>query len=152
MKIDTKLRMLAIDPGTKCGYALNKPKQSGTWILKKSNRKESEGIRYLRLTNHLHELSKIDIVVYEEVRRHMGVDAAHIYGGIIATILQWCEENNIQYASVPVKVVKKLATGNGNAKKDAMIQACKNRLNYDPIDDNEADALWILEWAKIEFG
>ena len=44
-------------------------------------------------------------VVYEEVRRHMGVDAAHVYGGLMATLTAWCEGQGIAYAGVPVGTI-----------------------------------------------
>ena len=40
----------------------------------------------------------------------------------------------------------KHATGKGNATKEAMERSARER-GWTPIDDNEADALWILDWA-----
>ena len=48
--------------------------------------------------------------------------------------------------------MKKFATGKGNADKGQMIEACQEKLNIQTNDDNEADALWILEWAKENYG
>ena len=50
------------------------------------------------------------------------------------------------YAGVPVATIKKHATGKGNAGKDLVIAAMRAR-GFDPGDDNEADALAILQWA-----
>ena len=41
--------------------------------------------------------------------------------------------------------IKKHATGKGNASKPMMIEAARNKLGYTGADDNEADALWILD-------
>ena len=90
------------------------------------------------------------IVHFEEVRRHAGTDAAHIYGGLLATLTAWCEQHGIAYQGVPVGTIKRFATGKGNADKAAMIAAIRAR-GFSPADDNEADALAILLWA-IETG
>jgi hypothetical protein len=47
---------------------------------------------------------------------------------------------------VPVGTIKKHATGKGNAGKDAVIAAVR-AWSFDPVDDNEADALALLRWA-----
>ena len=91
----------------------------------------------------------IDAIYFEEVRRHLGVDAAHAYGGFLGSLTAWCEEHGIPYQGVPVGTIKKFATGKGNASKQAVIAAVKE-LGHNPKDDNEADALALLAWAKIE--
>ena len=110
-------------------------------------------MRYLRFRSNLEQiksfLGDIDMVCFEEVRRHMAVDAAHVYGGLLATLTAWCEEQHIPYQGIPVGTIKKHATGKGNAKKDAMVSAARER-GWAPQDDNEADALWILDCALAQ--
>ena len=151
-------RILAIDPGTACGWAVRhseKDYDSGVWDLR-PHRHEGGGMRFLRARKLFREavaLFKPGIVVYEEVRMHMGVDAAHIYGGIVAVITSECEahEPPIPYRGMHFAQVKKLATGKGNAKKDAMIAAAQARWpGHEFEDDNEADARWIAETAALE--
>ena len=48
--------------------------------------------------------------------------------------------------SVPVGTIKRHVTGKGNADKQAVIAAVK-ALGFNPADDNEADALALLNWA-----
>jgi len=152
--------ILAIDPGTLCGWALRLDDgsvHSGTWNLKPS-RFEGGGMRWLRLRGFLDELVRISLVTpaliaFEEVRHHTGVDAAHVYGGIIATVQTWAESRSVPYTGVPVGTIKKTATGKGNAKKDAMVAAARARWPEQQIaDDNQADALWILETARQQHG
>jgi Holliday junction resolvasome RuvABC endonuclease subunit len=90
-------------------------------------------------------------VVFEEVRRHAGVDAAHAYGGFMAHLTAWCEHHQIPYQGVPVGSIKKHATGKGNAGKAEMIAAAKAR-GITPVDDNHADALALLDWAMAQGG
>ena len=80
------------------------------------------------------------------MRRHAGVDAAHAYGGFLATLTAWCEHHQIPYSGVPVGTIKKHATGKGNADKQAMVEAAR-RIGHHPQDDNEADAIMLLMWA-----
>lgn len=84
-------------------------------------------------------------VVFEEVRRHRGVDAAHVYGGLLAILQTVCEEREVPYSGIPVATIKRAATGRGGGKgtgKAEMIAAANERWGLDLDDDNEADALW----------
>ncbi|WP_428544039.1 hypothetical protein [Profundibacter sp.] len=107
-------------------------------------------MRYLRFVNWLTELDQlagpIATIWFEEVRRHAGTDAAHVYGGLMATLTAWAEMRGVPYQGVPVGTIKKHATGKGNASKAMMIEAAQAR-GYRPADDNEADAIAILHWA-----
>ncbi len=144
-------KILALDLGTKTGWAIKSQNQitSGT-IEFKPSRFEGGGMRYLRFQKWLEEINQlshgIDQVYFEEVRRHMGVDASHAYGGFLAYLTGWCEDKNpkIPYLGIPVKAIKKHITGNGNSKKEAVIEAVK-KLGFNPKDDNEADALALLD-------
>ena len=144
--------ILALDLGTTTGWALcghGGLITSGTASFK-PGRYDGGGMRYLRFTNWLTELDRlsgpINVIFYEEVRRHAGTDAAHVYGGLMATLTAWAELHRIPYQGVPVGSIKKHATGKGNADKLAMIAAARAR-GYSPADDNEADAIAILHWA-----
>jgi len=154
------MRVIAIDPGTSCGYAYTDDgkvhvAQSGVWDLK-PRRHEGGGMRYLRFANYLDEMLKCHAdggcaVFYEEVRRHAGTDAAHVYGGIIAVIGASCEDLALPYMGIPVGTIKKRATGKGNANKQAMIEAAC-RYFGEVTDDNQADALHLLQCGIEELG
>ncbi len=146
-----KIRILSVDPGTKCGYALS-PFESGVWNLSVS-RHEGGGMRFIKLRNYLIKACEgIEILVYEEVRSHKGTDAAQIYGGIIAIIQEQCELKEISYQGVSVGTIKKFATGKGNSNKEVMLSAARKRWpEIDIIDDNQADALFLWAWAVKEY-
>jgi Holliday junction resolvasome RuvABC endonuclease subunit len=95
------------------------------------------------------EPTGIGAIYFEEVRRHLGVDAAHVYGGLLATLTAWCEHHQIPYQGVPVGTIKRHATGKGNAGKAEVIAAMK-ALGHPVTDDNEADALALLHWALAQ--
>lgn len=89
--------------------------------------------------------------ITREVRRHLGTDAAHIYGGLLATLTAWCEEHQIPYSGVPVGTIKKFITsGKGNANKEAVITAVQKRGHTEVTNDNQADALALLYYVLHE--
>ena len=144
--------LLALDLGTTAGWAMRLADGvivSGTMTFR-PGRYEGGGMRYLRFRSWLDHLEAgakgIGSVCFEEVRRHAGTDAAHIYGGFLAHLTAWCELNHIPYQGVPVGTIKRHVTGKGNANKGAVIAAVRAR-GFNPEDDNEADALAILLWA-----
>ena len=144
--------VLALDLGTTTGWALltREGHIAHGFASFRPQRFEGGGMRFLRFKRWLGELKTIaqDIhaVYFEEVRRHAGVDAAHVYGGLMATLTTWCEHQNIAYLGVPVGTIKKHVTGKGNAGKAEVIAAMRV-LGHPVIDDNEADALALLHWA-----
>ena len=144
--------ILALDLGTTTGWALRGSDShlaSGSERFR-PQRFEGGGMRFLRFKRWLTEIKQscdgIGCLYFEEVRRHVGVDAAHAYGGFLATLTAWCEHHEIPYQGVPVGTIKKHATGKGNAGKADVIAAIRAR-GHVPIDDNEADALALLHWA-----
>ena len=147
--------LLALDLGTTTGFALRAPEGqiAHGFVSFKTQRFEGGGMRYLRFRRWLTEMKAtvaspqgIGAVYFEEIRRHLGVDAAHVYGGLLATLTAWCEHHQIPYQGVPVGTIKRHATGRGNASKQEVIDAMR-ALGHAVTDDNEADALAILHWA-----
>jgi hypothetical protein len=144
--------ILALDLGSTTGWAIRNSRcriLHGTAEFRPT-RFEGGGMRYLRfgkwLDQTLDVTGGIDAVYFEEVRRHIGTDAAHVHGGLLATLTSLCEGHGIPYQGVPVGTIKRFATGKGNADKQAMIAAVRER-GFEPADDNEADAIAILLWA-----
>lgn len=144
--------ILALDLGTATGWAMQLVGgqiESGTTSFRPS-RYDGGGMRYLRFRGWLDGIAAdaagIAAIYFEEVRRHLGTDAAHLYGGFLATLTAWCELRNIPYEGVPVGSIKWHVTGKCNADKQAVITAVRAR-GFHPADDNEADAIAILLWV-----
>jgi hypothetical protein len=149
---DVRPVILALDLGTTTGWAMRLSDDaivSGTMSFRPS-RYDGGGIRYLRFRGWLDRLASdaggLAAIYFEEVRRHIGTDAAHLYGGFLATLTAWCELHSIAYQGVPVGTVKRHVAAKGNADKAAVMAAIRAR-GFAPADDNEADALAILLWA-----
>jgi crossover junction endodeoxyribonuclease RuvC len=149
------MKIACFDLGSMTGYAFMSDKHiiSGVWNFR-PQRFEGGGMRFLRFRqklNEAHGAAKFTEVYFEEVRRHLGTDAAHVYGGLLGQLTAWCEENNIPYAGIPVQTIKKSWTGKGNAKKALMI-AEANARGFATEDENEADALAIAHHIKQQKG
>jgi len=158
-------RILAIDPGSQCGWALydNGILLSGSWNLTPS-RYESQGMRLVHLLNYLRKIGRVDLVGYEEVHNHSVKlqgrtvcmwDAAHVYGAITNVLFMWCDthEPPVPWTGITVQAIKKEATGKGRANKDQILRAARGRWpEQDIVDDNQADALFLLAALVKENG
>lgn len=63
-------------------------------------------------------------------------------GGIVRHAF-WQE--GVKYLDVPPSTLKIFAAGKGNVGKTAVIVAARERLDFDGLNDNEADARWLRE-------
>lgn len=148
------MRTLALDLGTRCGFAFSKPGvpvYSGS-VSFAPRKGEGPGARFLKFRRFLTEnFPELDLLLYEEVRGHKATRAAQIYGGFEATVLAWAEARHIRYVGVHTGTLKRLTTGKGNAQKDEIIATIRLR-GFDPADDNEADAIALLLLPLRELG
>jgi Holliday junction resolvasome RuvABC endonuclease subunit len=145
------LRILALDVATHCGFAISRSVY-GVWDLS-SRRDESIGMRLIRFRAKLYEIIKsenINLVVFERPGgRHVG--AVIVQSELQGQVKVICEDLKIQYRGYSSQEIKKFATGKGNANKLKVIDAATEKLGYPGSNDNEADALWLLELAKRDF-
>jgi hypothetical protein len=144
--------ILALDLGQRTGWAVrNRDGAIASGVQEfRPGRFEGGGMIWLRFRAWLQEVDEtsggVGVVVFEEVRRHLGTTASHIYGGYLAHLTAWAEANRVPYQGVPVGTIKRHVTGKGNSDKQAVIDAVR-LLGFAPTDDNEADALALLNWA-----
>jgi len=143
---------IALDLGSQTGYAVvlqSGAKMSGTldYRPKKHENWSARFDKLRRFLDNLEAIEDVEGVWYEEVRRHNGTDAAHIYGAFLGALTGWCDKRDASCVGVAVGTIKKFATGKGNAGKGAMIAACEDRFGVPPIDDNEADAVCLREYV-----
>ena len=154
------MKILALDVATHCGWAISdngKILGSGTWDFT-VKRDESTSMKFIRLKSELNKIlvaHGIDLLVFEAAR-HAGLK---MQGALVsqselqAIVKNWCDENGmIAYRGYSSKEIKKHATGNGNSKKEDMINAAKEKFQIKIVDDNQADALWLLDLAANEYG
>jgi hypothetical protein len=144
---------LALDLGTKCGYAFNAG--GGKIGVSHWNFTPKRGVgantghygaRFMSFAECLvaqHGVIPIGHILYEEVCAHKGTRAAHIYGGFLAVLAAWAGTRGIPMTGVGVKTIKLRITGLGNASKDEVMLACKEQ-GHNPKTFDEADALALL--------
>lgn len=148
------MRILGLDPANVCGYAtFDNVASWGTWKLKLPSDKH-EGRRLERLYRHLFEIHRdlnIDVIGYEEAgfgSQLAKTQASH--NELIGVIKMFAAKIEVPtYGYVPT-TLKAWFTGSGRAKKQQMIDACKNVFGHQVRDDNEADAIAVMERLKFD--
>jgi Holliday junction resolvasome RuvABC endonuclease subunit len=149
------MKILALDFGTKCGWAIGTPGNeiSGTENFK-SRASDSRGMVFVRFDRWINEMlcdHKPALVVHE--RPHLrGRAASEVLNGMLGFMVKACRVHGVQYSDCASTTLKKFATGKGNASKEKMMEAYREKWKKDPISHDEADARWLLEWAQNEFG
>jgi len=151
------MNILALDLGTKTGWAsyFSHEPIAPTHIVSSGVQKftvprgTNPDVRLLRFRKWLEDLCLLKrpkVIAYE---------LPHMRGGYSTQFLQdmmsilkvFCLDHDILYMSVHSGTLKKHATGSGNASKEEMVLTAEQR--YGKVqDDNQADALHILAWAR----
>jgi len=156
--------ILALDLGTKTGYAFNAGGtfQCGTWILatpreitqfskERLNRRRDP--RVLQLRERLKVFSP-DIVVFEDVQFASSTYQVQLWSALRAAV--WLTFPDILVDCVPVGTLKRFATGHGSATKEMMAASLRRKhpsiwTASNVLDDNAVDAAWLHLWAKQNF-
>ncbi|MDF3858097.1 crossover junction endodeoxyribonuclease RuvC [Achromobacter denitrificans] len=146
------VNILALDLGTKTGYALRRRDGAMRYGTVDFTPRKSwtPGQRWARFRGWLADTVatfQIDAIVYERVVfGHSSAASSDVYGGFKALVELAADTHSLTLSSVAVPTVKKHFTGNGRADKDAMMAQAKAR-GFSPDSHNAADALAILHWA-----
>jgi Holliday junction resolvasome RuvABC endonuclease subunit len=148
MTLPPPFRTIGIDVGTSLGWAVydgSTVLDSGQADLKASGW-EGIGMRPFRaavVVGGLLARYPGSVVVIELVRRHLGTQAAQVYGAILGAITSTVEgSGGARYTFVSVGDAKIEATGYGAAKKAGMVDAARVAFGIDAGED-QADAIWI---------
>ncbi len=159
-----KLRILALDLATTTGWAHSNG-QSGVWIFK-IDKNESSGTRLIRFEGMLRETiaaAGVDLIAFEAVNamsgRKVNADAVKLIVKFTAIIEKLCEEReDIDCWGAHFASIKSYALGSTKGKgkesrgKEAMLAAAKKRWpQVEIVDDNQADAMWLLDYAESKF-
>ena len=148
------MKIFSVDPGTKTGWAF-----MGAGIVESGvqdfalKRGESVGVRFFMFRSWLIKMiqnMKPDLVIYEQAH-HRGGAATNLLVGMTTRIQETCEIMNVEYTMIHSMTLKKFAMGKGNASKEAMLEEARDRWGVHVFDDNEADALFMAQWATVEF-
>lgn len=151
------MRLLALDLGTKTGWAFYDDLTTEHGVQDFSlQRGESVGMRFVKFRSWLTKMIlslRPDVILYEQAHMRGGA-ATDVLVGFTTRVQEVSEEINQRYGSkigytgVHSATIKKSITGSGRAEKKDMIEAA-SRIIRGPIkDDNEADAICLLEYGK----
>lgn len=142
-------RILALDPAQRCGFAHSNGKH-GVWVLTaKGTTLEEQHVRLATLIDEAIELWGCDMLATENAgfgSHNPNVQAMH--NERLGVIRLAAARHGAHIETFQPGTIKAFATGDGRAKKPAMVAACKRMLGIDVDSDDEADAIWILELAK----
>lgn len=180
------MKVLALDLATHTGYAYDDvlgQLQCGTWLLatdkelKAASRQRMNrrcDIRISKLFHLIRNLNRdthFDVIVFEDVQFSTYTLQCQLWSSLRAAMWLAPFYNPI-FEAVPVGTLKRFATGNGWATKEAMCAALvKTDSNFRAaekpdtvyqkpdklivyqkpdklIDDNGVDAIWLHKWAK----
>ncbi len=153
------MRILALDMATKTGWA-HSSGASGVWDL--SIRKdESSGMRLIRFETKLREVFAgvgADVIVFETVSvgrsKKANFDGVKLLTKLQAIIERLVETtDDLECCSRHASTIKAHALPAKGAKrnKETMTAAAKQRWpDVEIIDDNHADALWLLDLIQKE--
>lgn len=143
------MKVLGIDPSS-TSTGLARPDGSVRLVRLSSLSKGSKvGVRMGRIARIVSE-------VRSEIERAGGLDLVAIegysygstFGAIgqaeLGGILRWeLWQQSIVVVELAPKTLKKFATDDGRATKTAMVIAARERLGYETVSDDEADAIWL---------
>ncbi len=138
--------ILALDLASRTGWA-HSLGASGVQDFT-PRRGDSPGMRWIEFRGWLNRLldsAPADIIVYEQAH-HRGGAATHVAHALIGAVESIAAERKIEITSRHTATIKKHATGSGRANKEEMFQAAREKwADRTLADDNEADALWLLD-------
>lgn len=147
--------ILAIDPGNRTGFARSDDTSGTVDITPRKGTKtrapEPEIARLRRLVEWWTEATKDhpDAVVVEGaaafVRGKAAVRVSHELRGAIKAL---CVLDAIEYVEVQPGDWKKLLFGRGDVQPPEYLARAQTHLCYRGESEDEAAALWLLEWAK----
>src|SRR5215467_8863426 len=154
-------RVVCVDCGTRTGWAVGLPDGSVESGFQEFDvrRGESPGMRFLRfriwLTQVCEDIAP-EVLVFEQAH-HRGGSATEVGVGLATRVVEVAASLGIEHKAVQASALKQFATGDGGAGKPQMVAAAVALYPHFAEravvaqDDNEADALLMLQWARAGF-
>jgi Holliday junction resolvasome RuvABC endonuclease subunit len=155
------VRILALDIATTTGWAYWVGSRTKGTLIRSGftkvqlRRGDSRGTLFLKWEAWLRSVLKDarpHVIAYEEPAYFKSMSAGEVVGGLIAIMSKEAAKRNISVMSVHLSTLKKHATGHGQAPKVVMQRAAMWKWGSPIKDDNQGDALCVLDWALEELG
>ena len=144
------MKILALDIATQTGFCDHE--SFGTWKLT-AKKNEHKDIRLVKLFCEMREKlqwGEYDLVVYERAAG-FHKNALIVESELIGVIKYVCQALDTPYEAISAKEIKKHVTGNGNAKKQDIMDAVIAKYNMMPNNYDEADAIAMYFCAMEKF-
>ena len=160
------MNILALDLGTHTGYChthspggwiagtwdLATKKEISEWGRDRTSRRRDP--RVARLFARLQVVRpEPDVVVFEDVQFQTYTYQTQLWSSLRAAM--WLAFQSPVFEGVPVGTLKKFATGDSGANKEAMLKYLLRRFPNERtmgLDDNGVDAVWLYKWAEQHLG
>jgi crossover junction endodeoxyribonuclease RuvC len=143
-------RILALDMSSQCGWAFQSEDGSIASGVTPFLGTLNPGHRWLRFDQWLNlpSFEQLNLIVYEEPIVHFKHRNGLGFGyGFEAILRLHCARKEIRCEGVNISTLKKWSTGDGRADKFKMVRFAR-QIKPDVSDDNEADAILLLEYAR----
>ena len=109
-------------------------------------------MRYLDLRawlSRIHEVAPFELVAYEQPH-HRGGHSTEVLVGMATHVQGWAAEHGVETTTRHSAEIKRHALGKGRGSKLAVKLACEKKFGIEPIDDNHADAMFLLSLVMEE--
>lgn len=140
-------RVLAIDCGSLTGWALRDRTGAISTGETKFLPQLVHGCRWQRFYAWLNSWDDLQLIVYEapfiHFKHRSGLGVSY---GFKTLVELFAAQQEVRCIGVAPAILKKFATGHGNATKEQMAIFARS-MKWDIGDDNEIDARWLLEYA-----
>lgn len=155
------MKVLALDLAKATGWAAwNGERRESGVVTFEIRRGESPGSRFIRFNAWLVDIlgtTAPELVAYEQPFAMRSGAAAEISLGFATRVQEACAKRGIEHIAPNGSTIKKWTTGRGHAGKPEMIRAVIARFGAAhrlaavvPLDDNQADAIALLEYVLAE--
>lgn len=129
---------------TSTGYACVTAIGRHAETIRRPQYKGTERLRSIRdAIVHRVDGTKPALVVLEEYAFSRAAAHSHQLGELGGVVRLALDDCGVRWTTLLPNVLKKYATGVGNADKHAMVAAAIRRLGYEGSSPDEADALWL---------
>jgi hypothetical protein len=146
------MNVLALDLATVTGFAVElEGKRKSGYMNFAPHDRETPGWRYIRFNVWLYgwKERKLQLVITERAIPSMNNRfATEIAFGLSTRVEEFCARERLRLVTVNNSTLKKYFTGDGRAEKPEMIRFAQ-QVDPNVKDDNEADALLLLQYAKL---
>lgn len=145
------MRIMGLDPSSNTGYAILD--EDGNLVKAGTVHFKPQPDRFERYEKYEHKIYRlicdyeVDLVIVEGFSFAGKFNNSFQYElGTVYRMMMY--KHDIMFVEVPPTSLKKFVTGKGNSKKDLIMLAVYKNWDFDPADDNEADAYGLAQFGR----